>query len=127
MYKTEEDIQPGPKIYADDNLLSLALTTPQQLTTILATYQAFQKVSGLHINITKTKALCINTNPELTEGIQHLGIGTPEHIKHLGIHLGKTLASTIEETLLQISPKAIQRRIFATTPPHRHPTQSHTD
>jgi len=117
MYKTEDNLQPGPKIYADDNLLSLSLTSSQDLLPIVNTYDDYQKVSGLKVNINKTAALCINTPADIIQGIQHLGINTPEHIKHLGIHLGKTIESTIEETMRQISPKTIQRRILATTPP----------
>ena len=36
---------------------------------------------------------------------------------HLGIELGKTMNATIEATLNKIQPKAIRRRILATTPP----------
>jgi len=40
-----------------------------------------------------------------------LGITTPEHIKQLGIHLGKTLNSNIKETMKQIA-KAITHNSF---------------
>jgi hypothetical protein len=37
--------------------------------------------------------------------------------KHLGIHLAPTIEATIEATMAAIDPKAIERRILATTPP----------
>ncbi len=48
---------------------------------------------------------------------RELGIETPEHIKHLGLYLGKNIQDTVTETMRQIDPKALKRRIFATTPP----------
>ena len=117
MYTTNEGLKPGPELYADDNLIPLALPSAAHLTPVLNTYKEYEGVSGLKVNINKTAALCINTQADIVEDIQHLGISTPEHIKHLGIHLGKTLDSTINETMSQISPKAIKRRILATTPP----------
>ena len=46
-----------------------------------------------------------------------MGIQTPETIKHLGLHLGETMVAAMQETFRQIEPKAIKRRILATTPP----------
>ena len=117
MYETNEGLRPGPVTYADDGLHGLALPTPQSIEPLLQTYHDFKNVSGLKINLNKTAALCINTPPDIVQGLHQLGISTPEHIKHLGIQLGKTLQSTIQHTWEHISPKAIQRRILATTPP----------
>jgi len=117
MYRTDEGLTAGPQLFADDNQLPLSLTTSQQITPIIDTYDDFRRVSGLNVNINKTAALCINTPEAVIRGFNTLGINTPEHIKHLGIHLGKTLESTIQETMRQIEPKAIKRRILATTPP----------
>jgi len=117
MYITNEGLRTGPKVYADDNLLPLSLTTAQDITPVLNTYQQYTQVSGLKVNISKTAALCINTPQDIVDGIQQLGIDTPDHIKHLGIYLGKSLDDTVEETIRQIRPKAIMKRILATTPP----------
>ena len=117
VYTTNEGLHPGPVTYADDGLHGLALPTPQSIKPILQTYEDFKNVSGLKVNLNKTAALCINTSPEIIHGLQQLGISTPDHIKHLGIHLGKTLQATIQHTMEHISPKAVQRRILATTPP----------
>jgi Na+/phosphate symporter len=38
-------------------------------------------------------------------------------MKHLGIQLGKTIGSTIQETLANIEPKLVKRRILAITLP----------
>jgi hypothetical protein len=62
------------------------------------------------------QALCINTSPAVIAGLRELGIETPEHIKHLGLYLGKNMQDTVTETMRQIDPKALKRRIFATTP-----------
>ena len=117
MYVMEDGTTVGPILFADDNLNPLALNTAEDLTPIIDTYATYQQVSGLNINIRKSAALCINTPPEIIQGIQLLGIETPDHVKHLGIHLGKTINSTIEQTMKEIQPKAIKRRILATTPP----------
>jgi hypothetical protein len=42
---------------------------------------------------------------------------TPDTIKHLGLHLGKTISTTVLTTMTQIEPKTIKRRILASTPP----------
>jgi hypothetical protein len=83
----------------------------------LQLYSDYQQVSGLNINIRKSQALCINTSPEVVAGLRDLGIETPEHIKHLGLYLGKNIQDTVMETMRQIDPKALKRRIFATTSP----------
>jgi len=117
MYTTDEGITIGPSMFADDNLLNMALQSAQDISPVINTYNDYQLVSGLKINIKKTAALCINTAPDVEEGLRQLGIDTPDHIKHLGIHLGKNITSTLTETMAQINPKAIKRRILATTPP----------
>ena len=117
MYTTEENITIGPSMFADDNLLNMALQAARDITPVISTYDDYHLVSGLKINIRKTAALCINTDPAVIEGLHQLGIETPEHIKHLGIYLGKTINSTLKETMERIDPKAIKRRILATTPP----------
>ena len=78
MYRTDEGLEVGPELYADDNLLPLSLPDPHSLSPILETYEKYERVSGLRVNIRKTAALCINTLPEITEGIQRLGIDTPD-------------------------------------------------
>ena len=99
MYETNEGLCPGPVLYADDGLHGLSLPTSQSIVPLLQTYESFKNVSGLKVNLNKTAALCINTSPEIIHGLQQLGINTPEHIKHLGIQLGKTLHSTIQHTI----------------------------
>ncbi len=68
-------------------------------------YSEYQQVSGLNINIRKSQALCINTSPAVTAGLQELGIETPEHIKHLGLYLGKNIHDTVKETMQHIDPQ----------------------
>jgi hypothetical protein len=62
-------------------------------------------------------ALHINAPACLCEQLKLLDIKTPDKIKHLGLHLGKTIDSTVKVTLTQIGPKLIKRRVLATTPP----------
>jgi hypothetical protein len=45
------------------------------------------------------------------------GMIAPDNVQRLGIHLGKTIDSTVQATCAQIEPEAIKRRIMATTPP----------
>jgi hypothetical protein len=101
----------------DDNLNPLRLSTAEEVRPLLQLYSEYQQVSRLNINIRKSQALCINTTPAVIAGLRDLGIETPEHIKHLGLHLGKNIQDTVTETMRQIDPKALKRRIFATTPP----------
>ena len=116
-YRTEGGIGIGPILFADDNLNPLNLNTAEDLRPLLDLYREYQEVSGLNINIRKSQALCINTAEEVTTGLQALGIETPDYVKHLGLHLGKDIHLTMSETMRQINPKAIKRRILATTPP----------
>jgi hypothetical protein len=114
---TSEGVTVGPVLYVDDNLTPLSLDTADQLSSILDLYESYMGVSGLNINIKKSIALCVNTPPALCEHLQPMGMSTPSTIKHLGLHLGKTISSTVLTTMAQIEPKAIKRRILATTPP----------
>jgi hypothetical protein len=41
----------------------------------------------------------------MCEQLQLRGMMTPENIKHLGLHLGKTFASTVEITMTKIETK----------------------
>jgi hypothetical protein len=44
-------------------------------------------------------------------------LAVSQSTKHLGIHLATTIEATIKATIEAIDPKAIKRRILATTPP----------
>jgi hypothetical protein len=117
MYKTEGGTSVGPILFADDNLNPLRLSTADEIRPLLQLYSEYQQVSGLNINIRKSQSLCINTPQEVIAGLQDLGIETPEYIKHLGLFLGKNIQDPVAETMRQIDPKALKRRILATTPP----------
>ncbi len=117
MYTLEDGVTIGPVLYADEHLTSLSLDAADQLGSILELYESYTGMSGLNINIIKSMALCVNTPPALCEHLQHMGMSTPGTIKHLGLHLGKTVSSTVTTTMAQIEPKAIKRRILATTSP----------
>ena len=81
-------------------------------------YNLYTKVSGLNINISQSTALCINTDPAIVNIIQETGIQTPNNtIRYLGVQLGHTIEGSITATIAHINPKAIRRRILATTPP----------
>jgi hypothetical protein len=49
--------------------------------------------------------------------VQLLGMMTPDNIKHLDLHLGKTVASTVEASMAKIEPKLIKHGLLTTTPP----------
>jgi hypothetical protein len=117
MYKTRGNTTVGPILFADDNLNPLAIRSANDIQPIIDLYNQYTMVSGLNINIRKTTALCINTPPEIIQGLNQKGIETPEVCKHLGIFLGKTIERTIEETMRNTEAKRIKRRILATTPP----------
>jgi hypothetical protein len=91
IYCTEEGVIVGPLLYTNDNLTPLALESSDQLRPILSLYNEFTAVSGLNININKTMALCINTPAPLCEQLQLLRMRTPDNVKNLGLHLGKTI------------------------------------
>jgi hypothetical protein len=74
-------------------------------------------MSSLNINVSKTTALCINTSRDAQEGLKQAGLSLTNSAKHLGIHLAPTIEATVEATMAAIDPKAIERRILATTPP----------
>jgi hypothetical protein len=117
MYTAEDDITVGPILYADDNLTPLAVQNADQIQSILRLYDEYTGVSGLNINVNKTTALCINTSMEVREGLERAGLSLTNTAKHLGIHLAPTIDATVEATMAAIDPKAIERRILATTPP----------
>ncbi len=117
MYTAEDDITVGPILYADDNLTPLAIQNVDQIQSILQLYDQYTGVSGLNVNVNKTTALCINTSREVQEGLERAGLSRTNTAKHLGIHLAPTIEATVEATMAAINPKAIERRILATTPP----------
>jgi hypothetical protein len=106
----------GPVLYADDNPTPLSLDTVDQLRPILDLYESYTGVSGLNINISKTITLGVNTPPVICEQLQLLGMTTPNSIKHLGLHLGKTISSMVLTTMAKTEPKLIKCRILGTTP-----------
>ncbi len=117
MYTAEDNVTVGPILYADDNLTPLALQDAEQLQPILQLYDQYTGVSGLNINVRKSTALCINTTRDIQEGLERAGLTITNSAKHLGIHLAPTIEATVEATMVAIDPKAIERRILATTPP----------
>ncbi len=116
-FKTRGNTSVGPILFADDNLNPLSIRSANDIQPIKDLYNQCTMVSGLNINIRKTTALCINTPPEIVQGLNQIGIETPEVCKHLGIFLGKTIERTIEDTVRNTDAKRIKRRILATTPP----------
>jgi hypothetical protein len=98
MNKRRGNISVGPILFADNNLNPLSIRSANDIQPIIDLYNLYTMVSGLNINIRKTTALCINTPPEIVQGLNQKGIETPEVCKHLGIFLGKTIERTIEET-----------------------------
>ena len=116
-YQDRGGLRPNSTLFADDNINPTSLPTAAALQPILDLYQEYKEVSGLNINTRKSTALCINTSEEVKEGLREMGIQTPTTIKHLGLYLGETMESTVQETMRQIQPKTIKRRILATTPP----------
>ncbi|RPH76440.1 MAG: reverse transcriptase family protein, partial [Planctomycetaceae bacterium] len=117
MYVTEEGIQIGPILFADDNLSPLKLERVDQINPLIEAYARYTGVSGLNINVRKSTALCINSTPELLADLQQKGFSTPETVRHLGIDLRNTIDETLTTTLQNIDIKAIKRRILATAPP----------
>jgi len=116
-YQDRGGLRPNSTLFADDNINPTSLPTAAALQPILDLYQEYKEVSGLNINTRKSTALCINTSEEVKEGLRGMGIQTPTTIKHLGLHLAETIEGTVQETIRQIQPKTIKRRILATTPP----------
>jgi hypothetical protein len=108
MYTTEEGVTVGPALYVNDNLTPLSLDTADQLCPILDLYESYAGVSGLNIIIGKTTALCVNTHLVICEQLQLLGMTTPNNFKHLGLHVGKTISSTVLTTMAKIEPKMIK-------------------
>jgi hypothetical protein len=94
-----------------------ALETIYLLSKVLSLHDEHATISSLNININKAMALCINIPAPLCELLQRLGMKTTHNVKHLGLHLRKTIDSTVEVTLIKIEPKLIKHEILATTPP----------
>jgi hypothetical protein len=117
MYTTRERVTVKSILFADDNLSPTKIERIEQLDPLLAIYDRYTGVSGLNINLRKSSALCINTPEALVLDFQLRGFTTPDHMRHLGIELGKTIEDTVHGTLQKIDVKAIKRRIQATTPP----------
>jgi hypothetical protein len=116
LYKTRGNTSVGPTLFADDNFDPLSIRSATDIQPIIDLYKKYTMVSGLNINIRKTTTLCINTPLEIVQGLNQIGIETPEVCKHLGIFLGKTIERTTEDTMRNTEAKRI-KRILATTPP----------
>jgi hypothetical protein len=117
IYTTEGNTTIGPILFADDNLNPLAIERAEDLQPIINLYNQYSTVIGLNINIRKTTALCINTPPRVTQGLNEMGIETRGNCKHLGLYLEKNIESTMECTMRNTEPKRLKRRILGTTPP----------
>jgi hypothetical protein len=57
----------------------IAITRAEDIQPIINLYNQYSTVSGLNINIRKTTALCINTLPRIIQGLNKMGIDTPEN------------------------------------------------
>ncbi len=75
----------------------------------------------LKYKIQRTTALCINTPAETCAQIQQLSMSTPDNIKHLDLHLDKTILSTVEISMTKIEPKYSRVEFW---PPHHWLTLS---
>jgi hypothetical protein len=124
MYSVEGNITIGPILFADGNLNPLVIERADDLHLIIILVNQYTKVSGLNINIRKTTALCINAPIRVTQGLNQLGIETPQTCEHLGLYKRKNIENTIENTMRNTEPKRIKRRILGTTPPDGPSAQS---
>ncbi len=79
MYTTEGNTTISPILFADDNLNPLAIERGEDLQPVINLYNQYSTVTGLNINISKTTALCINIPPRVTQGLNEMGIETPEN------------------------------------------------
>jgi len=104
MYSVEGNITIGPMLFADDNLNPLAIERADDLHPRINLNNQYTTVSGLNINIRKTTALCINAPLRVTQGLNQMGIETPETCKHLGLYMSKNIENTIENTMRDTEP-----------------------
>jgi hypothetical protein len=65
MYTAEDNVTVGPILYADDNLMPLAIQHADQIQSILQLYEQYTGVSSLNINVGKSIALCINISRDV--------------------------------------------------------------
>jgi hypothetical protein len=68
------------------------------------------------MNIRKSATLCINTSPEIMQGLQEKCLTTPTTIKHLGTELGPRVEETLGNILNKIDSKAMKQRVMVTAP-----------
>jgi hypothetical protein len=99
MYTTTEGVTVGPILFADDNLSPTKAQQIEQLKPLLEIYDQYTGVSGLNINVNKSSALCINSEPSLIQDLQQKGFSTPDSMRHLGIELAKTIEGMVRETM----------------------------
>ena len=87
MYKTlnGERAGIGTNLFADDNLAAMNMTTDNDFRQIMLTYDRFEMVSGLNVNLAKSQILCINTDPNLIIHLEQMGVKIVQKMKYLGI------------------------------------------
>ena len=93
------------------------LRSREDLIIIIEAYEAYAKVSGLTVNIRKSQILFINTDPNLINDVQGLGLQTVTQMRYLGIQIADNLSDTIKFSYEVIDVKAIRKKILATSPP----------
>jgi len=117
LYKSTLNFKIGIKLYADDNKTPLQLTRPSDIQIIHSIYSDYTQTSGLKINFKKSSALCLNTSEEILQGIADTGIPIVNQTDCLGVILSTSMEETINKTMQKIEPKAITKRILATSHP----------
>ena len=92
--------------YADD-LIIFSRAEQEPITGVLRELDAFSQVSGLHINIEKTKCLQIGRQVD-TEFLTNLRLNTVSELKVLGIIYNNANDNIETRNLVDIIPKITQ-------------------
>ena len=96
IFKTMENNEIDGVKFADDKTLFSNIQTPEHWRQILQTFEDYEKVSGLKININKTQILPINTRTDIIEQIDPDKLIMKDEITILGIKFKKTIEETLE-------------------------------
>ncbi len=92
--------------FADDQFCGTNAKNAREIRQIISVYEDFGKVSGLKINIKKTKMICINTPQKLQDEITNTtGIKIVSGFRHLGIEIRDTLENISSDTYEAIKAK----------------------
>jgi hypothetical protein len=115
IYISQEGIEISLVLFTDDDLSPLSLTHADQIESLLALFDRYDRYSG---STSMNGSQLYSVSTFLQNSLSNLFNNLSNNLSNnLGLELGTGMNITLRETLHKIDLKAVKQRILATTLP----------